>query len=150
MNLRRAIGPLASLTARLGLAGAFGAAGIIKLSRPEVFAVTLRAFGILPDWSVSFLSLALPCLEIAAALLVAAGRREGLVLMGGLLLVFIAVLANALRMGLDIDCGCYGPADPEREAFSSLRWTLWRDCAMLGVVAALAHCRRAGRARALS
>jgi len=117
--------------ARIGLAVAFLAAGAIKLGRPEVFAVTVKAFGILPEALVGPLSVFLPCLEIAAALMLLFEARGGLALTTGLLLLFVAVLVHALRMGLDIDCGCYGPSDPEREAFGSIREALWRDGAML-------------------
>jgi len=129
--------------ARCGLALAFLAAGAVKLARPEVFVVTLRALGLVPDGLVGPLSILLPGLEIAAAVLLLRDVRGSLALIAALLAVFVAVLAYALRMGLDIDCGCYGPGDPEREAFSSLRGALWRDGAMLGAVAVVYWLRRA-------
>jgi len=131
---------------RISLALAFLAAGAVKLVRPEVFAVTVRAFGILPDAAVEPLSVALPVLEVAAALLLLANRPGGLPLTGVLLVLFVAVLLYALRMGLDIDCGCYGPSEPESEAFGSIRRALWRDGAMLAGVGFL-YWRRAGRGR---
>ena len=136
-----------ALAVRLALALAFLVAGALKLANPELFAVTVRAFGILPGWAVGPLSLLLPALEVVAASLLALGRPGGLPLTGGLLLLFVAVLLKALHMGLDIDCGCYGPSDPEREAFSSIRQALWRDAAMLAAVAFLAW-RGPGRASA--
>ncbi|MBI4803609.1 MAG: methylamine utilization protein MauE [Desulfovibrio sp.] len=123
--------------ARTGLAVAFLVAGAIKLARPEVFAVTIKAFGVLPASVVEPLSLVLPCLEILAALLLFFEVRGGLTLTAGLLVIFISVLVYALGMGLDIDCGCYGPSDPEREAFGSIRQALWRDSAMCAAVAYL-------------
>jgi len=127
---------------RLALAGAFFAAGAVKLSNPEVFAVTVRAFGLLPDALVGVLSVALPALEIVAAVLLALGRRGGLELTALLLCCFVAVLLYALHMGLDVDCGCYGPSDVQYEAFGSIRRALWRDAAMLAVVAVLYLGRR--------
>jgi len=117
--------------ARTALALAFFIAGALKLTRPEVFAVTIKAFGIVPDAVIGPLSLGLPVLEIAAALLLLFNRRPGLEMVTALLLLFVAILMYALRMGLDIDCGCYGPSDPEREAFGSIRQALRRDAAML-------------------
>lgn len=128
----------ANLVIRLVLAGAFFWAGAVKLSNPEVFAVTVRAFGLLPDGLVNVMAVVLPALEVVAAVLLALGRREGLALTAGLLAVFVAVLVYALRMGLDIDCGCYGPSDVRSEAFGSIRQALWRDAAMLAAVAWLA------------
>ena len=131
------MGRLINLVARTALAAAFLWAGAVKLARPEVFAVTIDAFGILPDGLAAPLSVILPLAEIVAAVMLLFGMRGGLALTAGLLAVFIGVLAYALRMGLDIDCGCYGPSDPEREAFGSIRQALWRDLAMLCGVAFL-------------
>ncbi|MFZ5425835.1 MAG: MauE/DoxX family redox-associated membrane protein [Thermodesulfobacteriota bacterium] len=131
------MGRLIQIVARTALAVAFLWAGAVKLARPEVFAVTIDAFGILPDGLVAPLSVILPAAEIVAAVLLLFEMRGGLALSAGLLAVFIGVLAYALRMGLDIDCGCYGPSEPEREAFGSIRQALWRDLAMLCGVAFL-------------
>lgn len=131
------MGRLINIAARTALAVAFLWAGAVKLSRPEVFAVTIDAFGILPDGLAAPLSVVLPLAEIVAAAMLLFEVRGGLVLTSGLLAVFIGVLAYALRMGLDIDCGCYGPSDPELEAFGSIRQALWRDIAMLCGVAFL-------------
>lgn len=131
------------ILARTALALAFLIAGAIKLSRPEVFAVTVKAFGIVPEALIGPLSVGLPVLEIAAALLLLFNRRPGLEMVTALLLIFLSILAYALHMGLDIDCGCYGPSDPEREAFGSIRQALWRDAAMLGCAAFLFWRRRA-------
>lgn len=131
------MGALVTHLARISLALAFLAAGVIKLARPEVFAVTVGAFGILPHAAVGPLSVVLPCLELVAGVLLLLNRRGGLALTGGLLVLFVAVLLYALKMGLDVDCGCYGPSDPELEAFGSIRRALWRDGAMLAGVAFL-------------
>uniref|UniRef100_A0A7C3WJE0 Methylamine utilisation protein MauE domain-containing protein n=1 Tax=Fundidesulfovibrio putealis TaxID=270496 RepID=A0A7C3WJE0_9BACT len=136
-DARPALTARLALLLRAGLALAFLAAGALKLWRPEVFAVTIRAFGILPDALVTPVSIALPALEAAGALLLLFDRRWGLELVTGLLLIFVAILVYALRMGLDVDCGCYGPSDPEREAFGSIRDALWRDGAMLAGAAYL-------------
>ena len=122
---------------RTGLALAFLGAEAVKLVRPEVFAVTIRAFGLMPDSVAEALSLALPCLEIAAGLMLLFKIRGGLALTTGLLMLFVTVLAYGLRLGLDIDCGCYGPSDPKREAFGSMRQALWRDGVMLASAAYL-------------
>lgn len=134
---RSALEARLALLLRAGLALAFLVAGVIKLWRPEVFAVTIRAFGILPDALVTPVSIALPALEVAGALLLLFDRRLGLEMVAALLLTFVAILVYALRMGLDVDCGCYGPSDPEREAFGSIRQALWRDGAMLACAAYL-------------
>ena len=44
-----------------------------------------------------------------------------------LLVLFIVVLSYGMYLGLDVDCGCFGPEDPERDAFSGLGWAVTRD-----------------------
>jgi hypothetical protein len=41
-----------------------------------------------------------------------------------------------------VDCGCFGPEDPEAEAFHGLRAFLYRDLAMLAGIAFLYVWRR--------
>lgn len=120
---------------RVLLAGAFLLAAVLKLRDPAAFAVTIRGFGLLPGELVPAASIVLPVLEIAAALGLLLDRPWGRHLYGLLLLLFLAVLSYGLWLGLDVDCGCYGPGDPEAEAFSGLRAALWRD---LGLAAGLA------------
>ena len=41
--------------------------------------------------------------------------------------LFMAILGYGISMGLDVDCGCFGPEDPESKAFHGLRAALYRD-----------------------
>ena len=122
---------------RTALALAFLAAGIVKIQNPMTFAVTVDAFGILPGPLVLPTAFVLPVLEILGAAALLFDIRGSLGLITLMLLVFITVLAWGLHMGLDIDCGCYGPGDPEAEAFSGIRSALRRDLLMLACAAAL-------------
>ncbi len=130
---------------RLALGVLFIWAGALKLGDPRVFAVTLEAFGLLPKPVVGPAALGLPLLEVAAGLGLILDRRGSLAVITGLLVMFSLVLAYGLWLGLDIDCGCYGPGDPEAQAFSSLRSSLYRDLAMLAGAAYLYWWRRQGR-----
>jgi uncharacterized membrane protein YphA (DoxX/SURF4 family) len=122
---------------RVGLALSFLAAGVIKILNPMTFAVTVDAFGILPGPLVMPVAILLPAAEILGALALIADIRGSLGLITLMLLAFITVLAYGLHMGLDIDCGCYGPGDPEAEAYAGIRGALWRDVLMLACAAAL-------------
>lgn len=122
---------------RVGLALAFLLAGIIKILDPMTFAVTINAFGILPGQLVLPVAFILPVLEIMGAVALIFDIRGSLGLITAMILMFIAVLGYGLHMGLDIDCGCYGPGDPEGEAFSGIRDALGRDLIMLGCAAFL-------------
>ena len=102
---------------------------------PEVFAVIIEAFGILPENMIPIISYVIPILEliIGAALLIDLYGAMALVTL--VLFFFIAVLGYGIHLGLDIDCGCFGPSDPEFKAFNGLRIALYRDFAFLGLVA---------------
>jgi uncharacterized membrane protein len=127
---------------RGGLGALFIYAGIRKLLEPEVFAVLIDAFGILPSEIVEALALILPALEVAAGLALLVDIQGSLAVVAGLLVLFVGFLAYALQMGLDVDCGCFGPQDLEARAFHGLGAALYRDLAMLTVVAGLYGLRR--------
>jgi hypothetical protein len=144
---RLAESPWSYRLVRWGLAVAFGWAGLAKLADPEAFAVVLEAFGLVPRPLVAPLALGLPALELAAALALAADLRAGLGVITGLAVLFACVLAYGLWLGLDLDCGCYGPSDPEARAFGGLRASLHRDLGLLAAAAYLYWWRwRTGRA----
>ncbi|MGE4298896.1 MAG: MauE/DoxX family redox-associated membrane protein [Desulfovibrionaceae bacterium] len=135
-------------TARLALAVLFLVAGVIKLQDPVTFAITIDAFGLAPRALAMPLAIVLPVLEIAAAIGLLFDRKGSLLLTAGLTVLFLAVVGYGMWLGLDIDCGCYGPGDPERGAFSGLRTTFWRDMGMMAMVAYCYWWKRFGRRRA--
>jgi len=127
---------------RIGLALSFLVAGIIKIQDPMTFAVTIDAFGLLPGPLVLPVAVFLPVLEIMGAAALIFDIRGSLGLITLMILMFIAVLGYGLHMGLDIDCGCYGPGDLEGEAYAGIRGALWRDLIMLGCAGILYLWRR--------
>ena len=102
-------------------------AGINKLLDPRSFAIVIDAFGLVPDPLIMPMAVALPILEILAALGLLFDVRASLGLMTGLLAFFMAVVSYGIWMGLDIDCGCFGPGDLEGEAYRGLRPALYRN-----------------------
>jgi len=121
--------------ARCVLAGLFLVAGALKLSDPAAFAATIKAFAILPGEYVDFASLAIPLAEVAAAVGLLCDVKGSLAVITVMLLGFMSVLVYAISIGLDVDCGCYGPGDPEGELFHSLWTSLYRDLGMLALSA---------------
>jgi uncharacterized membrane protein YphA (DoxX/SURF4 family) len=116
------------------LSGLFIWAGALKLADPPAFAVIINDFGMVPAWGVMPLAILLPVVEIAAALGLVFDLRGSLAVITGLLGLFIAILGYAIWLELDIDCGCFGPEDPESRAYGGLRTSLYRDLAMAGGV----------------
>jgi len=123
-----------ALLFRWGIAGVFVAAAIPKILNPDFFAATIGAYGLLPDALVKSASWILPPLEIILAVGLVRKKLWGWFGIAGMLVVFILILGYGIHLGLDIDCGCFGPEDPEHDAFSGLRTALVRDVVMLALL----------------
>lgn len=109
-------------------------AGGAKLLDPVVFAVLIEAYGIVPQVLLMPAAIVLPLLEVIAGIGLLLDIRGSLAVIAGLLLLFMAILVYGIWMGLDVDCGCFGPEDPESEAFHGLRLSLYRDLFMMAGV----------------
>lgn len=127
---------------RWGLGGIFIYAGSIKLLEPKTFAVLIDAYGVIPESLLVPVAVALPALEVAAGIGLFFDIEGSLSMIAGLLVLFIAILTYGIWMGLDVDCGCFGPDDPEAEAFHGLRLPLYRDMLMLVGIAYIYGWRR--------
>lgn len=122
---------------RIILALIFLWAGVVKILDPDAFAIILEAFDLLPYSWIMPVAVVLPILEILAAIGLLFDVRGSLAAVTGLLIIFLAVLGYGVWLGLDIDCGCFGPGDPEGEAYKGLRPALYRDLVMMAGVAYL-------------
>ena len=125
-------------------------AGSIKLLKPEIFAVLIDAYGIVPEGLLIPVAISLPLLEVIAGIGLLFDVRGSLALITGLLVLFMVVLGLGIWMGLDADCGCFSPEDPEAEAFRGLRLSLFRDLVMMAGVIFLYGYRRYRGIRPLS
>ena len=119
----------------LSLGGIFIYAGSVKLLEPKIFAILIEAYGIVPESLLMPVAIILPVLEVAASIGLLFDIEGSLFMIAGLLVFFIAILSYGIWMGIDVDCGCFGPEDPESEAFHGLKASLCRDLIMLsGIV----------------
>lgn len=123
--------------ARWGLAGLFIFSGLNKLVDPAGFATLIESYGLLPEILVLPAALILPAAEVAAGGCLIFNVRGSLTAVTLLLILFMAVLGYGIWLGLDVDCGCFGPEDPEAKALHGLRPALYRDVVILAVVAGL-------------
>lgn len=119
--------------ARLFLAGVFIYAGWVKMRDLTAFAGHIAAYQILPYAGNYLVAATLPYIEFLAGVLLLLNRRirPALVVLGGLLLVFMAALASVLVRGLEIDCGCFDPGGGQDV---SAETALWRDAGLLVLV----------------
>lgn len=119
---------------RVMLAAVFLWSGTAKLIHPEDFAAIIEAFGLIPASWLMPSAVLLPVIEVAAALGLLTGVRGSLRLIFGLLVLFTLILTHGIWLGLDIDCGCFGPEDIEGQVFHGLRPALYRNLALMGGV----------------
>jgi len=91
----------------------------------------IEAYGLIPATITMPAAIGLSLLEVAAGAGLVLDVQWSLGIMAGLLTLFTAVIGYGLWIGLDVDCGCFGPDDPEGAAFHSLRPALYRVMVML-------------------
>ncbi len=108
--------------------------GTIKLLDLESFSQVIDAFAILPGEFCYPFAIIIALAEIISGLGLAADIKGSLFTILMMLLMFVAVLGYAIYMGYDIDCGCFGPNDPETIAFSGLKSSLFRDLCMIALI----------------
>jgi uncharacterized membrane protein YphA (DoxX/SURF4 family) len=101
--------PWIATVVRLGLAVVWAWAARAKIVDPTGAVLSVRAYRLLPETLVHPVAYGLPFLELAVAVLLAAGIATRLAAgtSAGLLLVFMAGIASAWARGLQIDCGCF-------------------------------------------
>lgn len=105
--------------------------GITKSLQPELFAATVGAYGLLPDLLILPVAVSLILAEIIAAVGLLFEKHGSLTSMTLMMILFLGVLSYGIYLGLDVDCGCFGPDDPEAEAFYNLREALLRDLLLM-------------------
>jgi putative oxidoreductase len=122
------------IAGRLILAGIFVVAAYAKLRAPWLeFAGNLAGFQILPDYALEPIARTLPWCELALGVALISGIwQRWFALIASLLLgLFFSVMVRSYAMGLQIDCGCFGPG----EALGPK--TLARDFSMLALAIAV-------------
>ncbi|MFZ5765807.1 MAG: MauE/DoxX family redox-associated membrane protein [Thermodesulfobacteriota bacterium] len=122
-----------SRSVRWTLAAVFLYAGMVKLLDIRSFAVIISGYGLLPSGLITSAAILLPLLEVGSAIALLCRIRGSLMAIFLQLLFFIAVLAYGIKLGLDVDCGCFGPDDPE-QAYKGLKKALLRDLLLVGGV----------------
>ena len=123
------------LILRLLLAAVFLYAAYTKLRQPWLlFAMSIDAYQLLPEWAVLTLGRIIPWLELTLGILLATGIGLRYAAAGAsiLLAAFFAIMLQAYIKGMGIDCGCFGLG----EKISP--FTLSRDGLLLAVSITLA------------
>ena len=109
--------------------------GVSKAFQPLQFAATIEAYGVLPEILAFPAALVIILMEIIAAIGLLFEKWGSLTAITLMMLLFLTVLGYGIFLGMDIDCGCFGPNDPEAKAFHDLRGAFVRDLwLMLAVI----------------
>ncbi|NTV53589.1 MAG: DoxX family protein [Candidatus Firestonebacteria bacterium] len=117
------------------LAGIFMGTGILKIADPQVFALDVAHYRLLPWWGSQLAAVVLPAWEIAtgAALLIPRWQQAGALTAAGLGGVFLGAVISALVRGLDIACGCFGSGSHRIDA-ANLALDVFLICLALGIL----------------
>jgi len=102
--------PYLSMFCRILLGVIFIQFALSKILRPAVFAMNVVDYQLMPSWGVNLWALALPWAELVAGLFLILGirTRTAAIFIGGMNVMFIVGLVNAILQGYPINCGCVG------------------------------------------
>jgi len=80
-----------------------------KIAEPAVFARILYGYAIFPDFSINFLAITIPFVELVAGFSLIFGpfSRSALLIINALLLGFIFLIGFNLLRGHEFNCGCF-------------------------------------------
>lgn len=126
--------PAIKLTLRILVAAVLIYAAYTKLKASYlIFAMSIDAYQLLPEWAVMFVARTLPTFELllGLALLIGWKLRYTAAAAAGLLGTFFVILVYSYLKGMTIDCGCFGTGD----MLSPM--TLLRDGVLLSLAVAL-------------
>jgi putative oxidoreductase len=120
---------------RVALGALFLWAAVTKLPDMTGFAQDVANYRIVPALLVPYVAAAVVGVELLAGLALISGvmARPAAAVVAGLLVAFIAVLAQALLRGIDLRCGCFGGDEP------ASWWTVARDAVMLAAAIVVAR-----------
>ncbi len=102
--------PLLLLVARWLLGLVFVFAAIEKIAAPEVFAISVEAYKLIPVAVVNIFAIVIPWIELLCGIFLIGGvyLRESALILSFLLIVFVFAILSAMIRHLNIDCGCFG------------------------------------------
>ena len=131
--------PWLTIRVQLALGAIFIIAALPKIADPPSFAHMIYNYRILPAGLINISALAMPWVELLCglALIIGVWRRPALVIIGLMLVVFIAAIGVNLARENAIDCGCFDVSRANRsveERLADMKYDIFRDLGMLLMV----------------
>ena len=124
--------PLFIWLARLAVGGLFLGACLAKIRNPELFALAVNRYRILPGYGVNLVAITMPWIELTTSLAILAAparwRAAGAFLITGMLAVFTLAISLNLLRGIEVSCGCFST---QPDATVSDGWNLVRNAALI-------------------
>ena len=89
---------------------------------PSAFVKDVANYQMLPHALTHLVAITLPWIEVVAGVLLLLGVwvRPSALIIGGLIVVFLIGITQALARGLDIHCGCFGTAGGRKVGVTAL------------------------------
>jgi len=108
-NMKDKYSPVLCFIIKLVLGITFIYASYHKIADPAGFARILYGYAIFPDFSINFLAITIPFLELIAGFSLIFGllSRSALLIINALLMGFIFLIGFNLLRGHEFDCGCF-------------------------------------------
>lgn len=131
---------------RFALAALFIYGGVVKLFDPKAFAATISTYDLVPQFLLPVAAIGLPVVEVIAGIALIFDRIWGHHLITALLIMFVFVLGYGVLGDLNVDCGCFGAEELDKQA--GLRAAFYRDLLLIGMVMPYLYLSRWVRVRA--
>lgn len=114
---------------RIAIGSLFIYAGFIKIIDPGSFARLISHYNLVPELLLGPVAIGLPVLEMLAGFGLIFNMRGSLTTIFGLLILFVFILWYGILNDLNIDCGCFSPAEIRSQ--NNLRQAFYRDLLMI-------------------
>jgi uncharacterized membrane protein YphA (DoxX/SURF4 family) len=109
-----------SLLLRIYIGVIFIYASLHKIAHPDMFAIDIATYDILPLYLVNLMAIILPYIELTSGILIIIGpfQKEGALLISGMMCMFLIALIIAIYKGINASCGCFASQSVEEDPIS--------------------------------